>query len=217
MKQIVIGLHGFGVTRSKEFIPLKLECIKNNIEFITFDMFDLTLKDLDYRLWIHKAESVVKKYIDDDYKVILIGFSMGGVIATFLATYLNIDRLILISPAFYYVNYDSTKNMIKKISEMDNNERQKYIFNKKPSLKYTNNFINIVNKLRKSIKLVTCPIYLVYGTNDELVPYKSIEYVKNNYKGNLIYNEFNNAYHELHFIGDYVEQVNNTIIMLIKN
>ena len=216
MKTIVIGMHGFGTNRSKEFIPLKLKCIKENIEFKTFDLFDLSDNDSDYHKWIYKADKVVRKYIDNNYNVILVGFSMGGVIASFLATYLNISQLILISPAFYVIDTDSNINMYNKIKDMDNHNKIKYINKDKPSIKYLANFINLISKLRQSIILVKCPITLIYGTKDEIVPNKSINHIKINYKYNIEYYSINGGEHELHLTGRYVNKVLNIITNCIN-
>ena len=211
MKNIVVGIHGFGVARSKEFIPLKLKCIENNIDFITFDLYDLSHDDANYLKWLSKVECVMRKYIDLDYNITLVGFSMGGVIASYICSFLPINKLILIAPAFYYTNIESSLNMIYKINEMNKKDKINYICSKRPPLIYTVNFIKLISNLRMSIKLVRCPLLLIYGEKDELVPSKSITYVKNNYQGQIIIKSFEKAHHELHVKGQYVEEVLNVI------
>ncbi|WML50198.1 alpha/beta fold hydrolase [Neobacillus sp. PS3-34] len=65
---------------------------------------NLSLKGIKYQQWIEYAEEELKKLLANCDQVYVIGFSMGGLIASYLAANYNIDKLVLLSAAAYYIN-----------------------------------------------------------------------------------------------------------------
>lgn len=61
-------------------------------------------KDSNGILWANRALHVVEKELLKQRRVILGGFSMGGVIASWIASMLPVEKLILIAPAFDLIN-----------------------------------------------------------------------------------------------------------------
>ncbi|MFQ8581832.1 MAG: hypothetical protein ACLSA6_04460 [Holdemania massiliensis] len=45
----------------------------------------------------------------------MLGFSMGGVIAAFLASFLAVDKLVLVAPAFEYMSLETVSRLIPQI------------------------------------------------------------------------------------------------------
>jgi carboxylesterase len=63
-----------------------------------------TLKGIHFRQWLDHAEVELNKLFQSCDVVYVIGFSMGGLIACFLAANYPVDKLILLSAAAYYIN-----------------------------------------------------------------------------------------------------------------
>jgi carboxylesterase len=60
------------------------------------------INDFNYKLALAKAEKEYLSFMKDYDEVFLMGFSMGGAIASYLATRYGCDKLVLVSPAFKY-------------------------------------------------------------------------------------------------------------------
>lgn len=177
-KQIIIGIHGFGKLRQDDFELMKKLMKEHHLEFHDFELFDGENK-ADWNTWIRIAYREIKSYCDD-YEVILLGFSMGGVIATYLAGVLPIKKLILAAPAFYYIGFDSGYRYSKfcraKASEGDH-ALQDYLRTRFLPSQYLKQFLQLVHYLRISSKRITQPILIMQGTHDEIVPLFASRYV----------------------------------------
>lgn len=186
-KKAVLVIHGFaGGVYDEEKLINYLQLNKS------FDVFSYTLpgheknlSKVNYEDWMDKSIEQVEWLIQNNYKTIyVIGHSMGGVIASFLATkYKQIKKLVLAAPAFEYlqVKQDSI-NLVKNIKET-------------PSIIKTHSFeevfsrllklnIGSVKEFRKLVKTyydcpknIDIPILILQGTNDKIVPISSSTYV----------------------------------------
>lgn len=186
-KKAVLVIHGFaGGVYDEEKLINYLQLNKS------FDVFSYTLpgheknlSKVNYEDWMDKSIEQVEWLIQNNYKTIyVIGHSMGGVIASFLATkYKQIKKLVLAAPAFEYlqVKQDSI-NLVKNIKET-------------PSIIKTHSFeevfsrllklnIGAVKEFRKLVKAyydcpknIDIPILILQGTNDKIVPISSSTYV----------------------------------------
>ena len=100
--------------------------------------------------------------------VILVGFSMGGVIASYLASVFPVQSLILVAPAFRYFDIQKlgsySLHALRKITAKEKNV---------PSSLQTRTFMDLVDQYKDSIYHVTCPILILHGTKDEVIPYES--------------------------------------------
>jgi esterase/lipase len=63
---------------------------------------DEDINDFNYKLALAKAEKEYLQFMKDYDEIFLMGFSMGGVIASYLASRYGCDKLVLVSPAFKY-------------------------------------------------------------------------------------------------------------------
>lgn len=216
-KEIYIGIHGFGLKKSQEFDYLKEQLLKEQVDFVTFDLYSSKAIDSDWNVWVKRAEVFVNGYLEQGYKVNLIGFSMGGVIASHLASFLEINSLILLAPAFEYLGISSIMNLANDLFSLDAEARKKYFVGKAPPTEYFLAFEALIRNLKGSIKKVSCPLFIIHGTNDEYVPAKS---TKKAYKQSLseikrlIFIE--GAPHELHLVGEAKEDVCRLVNMFIS-
>lgn len=108
---------------------------------------------------------------------------MGGVIASYLAIkYKEVKKLVLVAPAFGYLNFNQTKkdfqNSFKKKTFKSNFNEQIYngIIPKiiKLPLKTMIEFTKLVKGYRNYAIDIKCPVLIIHGDGDELIPLNSV-------------------------------------------
>lgn len=207
-KKAVLIIHGFaGGTYDQEELANYLQLNKN------FDVFQFTLpghkrnlSKVEYEEWIIESEKQLNWLINNGYNSIyLIGHSMGGVIATYLASkYSEIKKLVLAAPAFHYLNItndnvnitESLKLAPKVVKDYGSDEVIGRML--KLNISVLKEFMELVKNYYNYPSEVGCPTLILQGKNDNLVPLTSSEYVYNSIKSKtkkLIY--INNSNHEL--------------------
>lgn len=145
----------------------------------------LSLKGVRYNQWIECAEKELKILLQKCDTVFLIGFSMGGLIASFLSTKYPIDKLVLLSAAAYYVNPIQLSADIKNIlidslrGNLGKNELFRRYQRKIKETPFTSTlqFRKIVSITRPVLPEVKVPTFIAQGECDGIVPPKSAEYL----------------------------------------
>ncbi|HWJ77479.1 MAG TPA: alpha/beta fold hydrolase [Niallia sp.] len=148
---------------------------------------NLQLKGISYHEWLVYAEKELEKLLNTHEKVYVIGFSMGGLIASYLTTQYPVDKLILLSAAAYYINprqlgKDITKIVLDLVKGKQS-ENELYI-------RYTNKIKNtplaaaiqfrkLVRYVRPKLPEVQIPTFIAQGDSDGIVPLKSAAYLYN--------------------------------------
>lgn len=110
--------------------------------------------------YINKYDELALKYD----KIDLIGYSLGGVIASYIQGVRKIDKMVLLAPAYRYLNlknYNLGKSNAKKTSIGE-------IFPKKNIL-YLFKFQKIVFDLSFDIKYLFPKTLIIWGNEDYLV------------------------------------------------
>ena len=117
-------------------------------------------------------------------KIYLIGHSMGGVIATYLAyKYKEVKKLVLAAPAFQYLKVikddlnigKSLKIAPKIIKEYGSDEVIARML--KFNVSVIKEFMTLVKEYYDYPKYIICPTLIIQGKKDSLVPMESSEYV----------------------------------------
>lgn len=173
-KRVIIAIHGYGRRRKHELDNLALWGKKDGYEVIQFDLFDIDDEsDCDWMKWVSRAKSVVDNYSLNGYRIDLVGFSMGGVIASYIAATCKIHRLVLISPAFNYLHVENITSMITKsaTSFLSNEKKEKK--GKELPKTFFNAFAETIKSLKKYIGMVQCPVLILHGDVDEVIPLRS--------------------------------------------
>lgn len=188
-KKAILIIHGFaGGTYDEEDLANYLELNRN------FDVFQFTLPGHDKNLsrvnhkeWISSSENKIEWLINNGYKKIyLIGHSMGGVIATYLATkYKEVRKLVLAAPAFQYLEVTKENPNVVKSLQLTPKIVKTYggeeIVSRflKLNLSTIKEFMTLVKLYYDYPKDVACPILIIQGKTDNLVPLESSKYVYN--------------------------------------
>lgn len=166
-----------------------------------FDVYTYTLpaherpvvKDVTYKQWIDESKKQIEFLINHGYKEIyLIGHSMGGVIAAYLASqYPQIKKLVLAAPAFRYfyfkdgkVDIKSFNETIKNIPEIFKGTNTEQVISRilKTPITTTIEFTKLVNHCQHCVNHIECPTLTIHGTEDLIVPTESTEFVHNSIK-----------------------------------
>ncbi|WP_160725737.1 alpha/beta hydrolase [Bacillus sp. USDA818B3_A] len=144
-----------------------------------------SLKGVEYHEWIDHAEAELTELIDSCDVVYVIGFSMGGMIASLLAAKYPVDKLILLSAAAYYLNpkqlFADIKDMIKDSLHGNLLENELFLRYKR---KITETpfaailqFRRLVSFIKPLLHQVNVPTFIAQGECDGIVPPKSAEYL----------------------------------------
>lgn len=205
----------------------------NDLEFYrNFDVFTFTLPGHDKLIinkvtkedWIKKAEEQIQKIIDNGYKKIyIIGHSMGGVIASYLASkYKEVKKLVLAAPAFQYFSFKDDKldviESIKLIPKLFKDYSSEEVLSRlfKVPVLTIKEFMDLVELHTNDVKNIFCPTLIIWGNNDEIVPKTSCEYVYDNISSESVtLVEVNHLTHDL-FINDRYEEIKMLIINFLK-
>ena len=224
-KTAVLVIHGFcGGLWENEYLVNYLQ------ENSSLDVFAYTLPNHEkdflgtakYQEWINDTLKhflhLKKKY----KKIILIGHSMGGVIASYIASIYNVKKLILVAPAFEYLNFEKNKQDLKDIKSIvkENNNYSLYKDFATKLLRYSpfvlNEFRKLVKENKDTIKKVNCDTLILHGSIDELVPISASIYAFDNLNTNNKYLTIINDVRHRVFLSDKKELISNYIYKYIK-
>ena len=177
--------------------------LANALEFVPyFDVYNVILPGHDKSIitsvskddWIRSVEVEVEKLIKHGYKSIyLMGHSMGGVIASHIASkYSEVKKLVLVAPAFKYLKFkgekldvlSSLKYAPKAFKDYDLKEVIGRIF--KSPLPTTLEFIKLVDEHTDCVKKIDIPTLIIHGDCDNIVPLDSAMYVYKNVKSTSV-------------------------------
>jgi carboxylesterase len=145
----------------------------------------LSLKGHTYNEWVSHAEQELLSLKEEVDEVYVIGFSMGGIIASYLAANYEVQKLVLLSAAAYYVNPKQLaidiKEMIKdlfsgniKDNELFNRYKKKIL---ETPITATFEFQKLVKKVKPHIQDLHLPVLIIQGECDGIVPVKSAHYL----------------------------------------
>lgn len=185
----VLMLHGFS-GGPYEIIPFA-DFIKENtnwlIETPTLtghgDM--LSLRGYKAEHWLMDAEIAFRQLAKKVDEVIVVGFSMGGLIALYLAKRYKIKKLVLLSPAVKYIApFQLLKDIKLMVVDVMNGQLKENELFKRYESKIKNvpvsatfQFMKIVKVVEPYIRSINLPTYIVQGQCDGIVPYTTANYL----------------------------------------
>jgi len=178
-------IHGFtGSPKEVELLSdhLKKRGIAVDTPTLTGHGISLNKKEMrvaTWKEWIESAETALQKMLETKKEVYLVGFSMGGMIAAYLASYYPVKKLVLLSASVFYMNVKRFTDQFKRLSDKEQLRRYFYKISNTP-LRATIQFRRLVKELTPYIQLVQVPTIIIQGELDDIVDPKSAQYIYDN-------------------------------------
>ncbi|MCL2387339.1 MAG: alpha/beta fold hydrolase [Defluviitaleaceae bacterium] len=201
--EINVLIHGFAGTVD-EILYLKDFLDKKGINTYALKLsgHDGTKKGLhksSHKDWVKSAEEEVAKLCESYEKVNLIGFSMGGLICIGLSRIFKVNKLVLINAPVYIWNF---KIIARRVfgdlfgGGMENISYYWYnIF--RVSLKSCVSFLRLLRKSNKTLETGQADTIILQCMDDELVHYKSAQYLKNKLGEKAILRYYEGGRHQI--------------------
>ena len=187
LRKAVLIIHGFAGGTYDE------ESIANYLELKGFDVYSFTLPGHEKSFfnkvtkedWINSVKEHLEMLIKNKYKnIYVIGHSMGGVLATYLAVnYKEVKKIILAAPAFKYLTFEednfnfinALKNSPQLFKDYEKDEIISRILHFKTSV--IKEFMQLVDESQELPSKIKCPVLIIHGDKDIIVPLKSSKYI----------------------------------------
>lgn len=146
---------------------------------------ELALEGSTFKKWINFAEEALKTLQEKCQTIYIIGFSMGGMIASYLAGKYDVNKLVLLAPAGKFISVKQISLDIGEViidslkGELDDNKLYTRYSKKIGAVPFKANieFIKLVRHTRKYLGQITCPVFIAQGKQDGIVPAKTIHYL----------------------------------------
>lgn len=145
----------------------------------------LSLKGYKAIDWLMAAEVAYRNLAKQVDEVIVVGFSMGGIIALYLAKRNKVKKLVLLSAAAKYVSLSQLVRDLRDVADdalhgllKDNELFQRYTFKlRNVPFSATIEFMKLVRLVEPYIPHISNPVYIVQGEQDGIVPKTTAAYL----------------------------------------
>lgn len=149
------------------------------------DVENLSLKGYKAEHWMMDAEIAYRNLSRKVDEIYVIGFSMGGLIALYLAMRYDVKKLVLLSAAAKYIAPSQLLKDLKIIARdamngrLQDNELFKRYENKIKNVPVsaTIEFMKIVRHVEPYLPKLKVPTYIVQGELDGIVPVGTAKYI----------------------------------------
>ena len=148
----------------------------------------LNLEKVSADSWLMEAELALKRLQKEVDRVIVVGFSMGGLIAMYLALRYKIDKLVLLSAAAKYISprilLERNENHVSEPLQTKYPPNSFYhLYEYKLThtpLRAVFEFLRIVKIVEPYYGLIKTPVCIVQGEKDGIVPFTTAEHFLKN-------------------------------------
>lgn len=145
----------------------------------------LDLGNVSAQNWLMEAELAMRRLQKRVDSVIVVGFSMGGLIAMYLALRYPIHKLVLLSAAAKYISprvllEDVRIMLTESITKNYTSNTFYHLYNYKfmhTPLRATFEFLKIVKTVKPYYEQIHCPVCIVQGEKDGIVPLNTAEHL----------------------------------------
>lgn len=183
----VLFIHGLSAQKEDNEYFINKMSQYSNIQLFAFTLpghENNKMTKVKYEDWLNKAEEELKQILKKHKKVQIVAHSMGTIIAVYLASkYPQIESLVLLSSAFVFGNFEQNKKDFYRLIQrkVDQNlgtgfEGALTKFFRVPKSVMIE-YLKMAQKIKPCISKITCPVLLIHGMEDNVISYKSSEFV----------------------------------------
>lgn len=145
----------------------------------------LLMKGYKAKDWLMEAEIAYRQLAKRVDEVVVVGFSMGGLLAMYLAIRYPVKKLVLLSAAAKYVSPSQLVRDLKGVAAdaihgavSENKLFQHYLYKlRNVPFTATVEFMKVVRTVEPYMEKITCPVFIVQGKQDGIVPSQTAQYV----------------------------------------
>ena len=188
-KKAVLFIHGFSAKQEDNQIFVDFMNKQKRIDFHTFILPGHDKKRMGkatYQDWINASTKELEQLLKKYQSITIVGHSMGTILAIYLAAhYKEVEKLVLVSPAYDYGNPEQNAKDFKKLLHHEINtelgtgfEGILYKIFHVPFPRFLE-YRKLAKRTKENIKNVKCPTLILHGTMDNLIPIHSSLYLYN--------------------------------------
>ncbi|WP_432353185.1 alpha/beta hydrolase [Sporosarcina sp. A2] len=141
------------------------------------------LSEITAEAWLMEAEITFRHLRKRTDRIVVVGFSMGGLIALHLALRYPVDRLVLLSAAAKYISprlllADAAILLAEPVIRQFPPNTFYHLYQYKIAntpIRSAYQFTRIVRQIAPYYEKITTPVCIVQGKQDGIVPYSSAE------------------------------------------
>lgn len=206
---IIPGLIGYPEEKTFEDLTVLLEQQRHTVMKIAWPHFPTDLSKYNFTSTLDYAREVSKKL--DMKETVILGFSMGGVIATQLASEFHPKKLGLMVTPYQAGSEDDLEGKYKDWKESGYRDITSSRFGE---LRIPFTFIEDARKYNalETITNVNCPVLFVVGKNDDKVPNHVTRKLYDKAKEPKQWIEFPDMEHKYQYQPEMLEKVNKVLV-----
>lgn len=174
-----IYLHGFASSPKSHKAQYLSHCFEEI--GLNLQVLDLNQNDFTNLTLTRQINQTVANFDKSDIPITLIGSSFGGLTSVWIAEkYPQVQRLVLLAPAFNFVNYWSKQLGEKQIKQwQESGFLSVYHYGQDKLLSLSYRFYEDINQYQESLLQRRIPTLIIHGINDETIPIQaSIDYAR---------------------------------------
>lgn len=143
---------------------------------------ELDLTNVAFERWLEESLESLQQLSARCETVYVIGFSMGGMIASYLAAIHPVDKLVLLAPARKYISFKYITQHIGEVigdglkGKLKENEIYLHYKDKlgEVPLKANVEFMKLVAHTKPFLADITVPVFIAQGQRDGMVPFQTV-------------------------------------------
>lgn len=137
------------------------------------------MRKATYKEWIESAERELIGMSNKQEEIVIIGFSMGGLIAFNLACQHNIKKIVTINtPIFFWNIVQVARNLAADVKNRKPDHFKRYWQAKTNSpLLAMIQFLRLLSKTKPKLGKISCPLLIIQAEDDDTVRTKSVQYI----------------------------------------